>query len=122
MGDVVTRSGRRLAGRLVFDLDESETTETLDAPLQGVDYTIPFSLIASIVPEGAEAPGAQRARVTLLGGEVLQLDRSGDLSMRNAGMLIFLEGRERPEHVRWADVERVAFDLPSERHSRGGPR
>ncbi len=62
MGDVVTRSGRRLAGRLVFDLDESETTETLDAPLQGVDYTIPFSLIASIVPEGAGAPDAQRAR------------------------------------------------------------
>jgi hypothetical protein len=27
-------------------LDESETTETLDAPSQGVDYTIPFGLIA----------------------------------------------------------------------------
>jgi len=31
-GKVITRSGRRLAGRLVYDLDESETTETLDAP------------------------------------------------------------------------------------------
>jgi len=103
-GNVVTRSGRRLAGRLVFDLDESETTETLDAPSQGVDYTIPFSLIASIVPGGP-----QRATVTLLSGEVLQLERSGDLGKWNAGMLIFLEGRERPEHVPWADVERVGL-------------
>jgi len=122
MGDVVTRSGRRLAGRLIFDLDESETTETLDAPSQGVDYTIPFSVITSIGPGGPDAPGAQRARVTLLSGEVLQLERSGDLGKWNAGMLIFLEGRERPEHVPWADVERVDFDRPSERHSPGGRR
>ena len=30
-GSVTTRTGRRLVGRLVYDLDESETTETLDA-------------------------------------------------------------------------------------------
>ena len=49
-GSVTTRGGRRLTGRLVYDLDESETTETLDAPSQGVDYTIPLGLIASIAP------------------------------------------------------------------------
>ena len=54
-GRVTTRGGRRLAGRLVFDLDESETTETLDAPAEGVNYTIPFGLVASIVlPGGGE--------------------------------------------------------------------
>jgi hypothetical protein len=106
-GVVITRSGRRLAGRLVFDLDESETTETLDAPSQGVDYTIPFSLIASIGPGGPGERGAGRAAVTLLSGEVVRLERSGDLGEWNAGMLIFLEGRERPEHVPWAEVERI---------------
>jgi hypothetical protein len=121
-GDVVTRSGRRLAGRLVFDLDESETTETLDAPSRGVDYTIPFSLIASIVPGAPGEGGAQRASVTLLGGEVLQLERTGDLSKWNAGMLIFAQGRERPEHVPWADVERVDFDRRPEKRSPGGQR
>jgi hypothetical protein len=105
-GDILTRSGRRLAGRLVFDLDESETTETLDAPLQGVDYTLPFSLIASIVPGGP----ADRAAVTLLSGEVLHLERWGDLGTLNAGILIFLEGRERPELVPWAAVARVDFE------------
>ena len=83
-GSVVTRSGRRFSGRLVYDLDESETTETMDAPSQGVDYTIPFGLIASIVPDGLEEGGTLRAAVTLHSGEELQLDRTGDLGEHNA--------------------------------------
>src|SRR3954453_2116583 len=92
-GSVTTRDGRRLAGRLVYDLDESETTETLDAPSQGVDYTIPFGLVASIVPPGREERGAHptgTARVTLQSGEELQLERTGDLGAGNAGILIFV--------------------------------
>jgi hypothetical protein len=104
-GIVTTRTGRRLAGRLVYDLDESETTETLDAPAQGVDYTIPFGLITSIVLPG----GDERARVALSNGEQLQLERRGDLGEANGGMLIFVDGRQRPEYVLWADVERIDF-------------
>ncbi len=111
-GSVTTRAGRRLAGRLVYDLDESETTETLDAPAQGVDYTIPFGMIASIVPPGRQERGAQRARVTLHHGEGLQLEPTGDLGHGNLGMLIFVDGRQRPEYVPWADVEQVDFDRP----------
>jgi hypothetical protein len=106
-GTVTTRGGRRLTGRLVYDLDESETTETLDAPYMGVDYTIPFGLIASIGPGTSE-----RATVMLHGGGKLSLDRAGDLGERNAGMLIFVEGRERAEYVRWSDVEQIHFDRP----------
>jgi hypothetical protein len=111
-GSVTTRAGQRLAGRLVYDLDESETTETLDAPSQGVDYTIPFGLIASIVSPGREELGAQRAGVTLHDGEVLQLELTGDLGEGNAGMLIFVDGGQRPEYVPWTDVEQVDFDRP----------
>ncbi|HEV2856518.1 MAG TPA: hypothetical protein VHC97_27270 [Thermoanaerobaculia bacterium] len=118
-GSVTTRAGRRLAGRLVYDLDESETTETLDAPSQGVDYNIPFGLIASIVPPGREARGAQRARVTLHNGEELQLERAGDLGEGNAGMLIFADGRRRPEYVPWTDVEQVDFDRPPAMYPNG---
>ena len=111
-GSVTTRASRRLAGRLVYDLDESEITETLDAPSQGVTYTIPFGLIASLVPLGREERGAQHARVTLHSGEELQLERTGDLGDRNAGMLIFVKGRERPEYVPWTDIEQVDFNRP----------
>ncbi len=112
-GNVTTRAGRRLAGRLIYDLDESETTETLDAPSQGVDYTIPFGLIASIVLPGREERGVQRARVTLHSGEELRLESHGDLGERNAGMLIFVDGGEPPVYVPWTDVQQVELDRPA---------
>lgn len=65
-----------------------------------------------IVPPGREERGAQRARVTLQSGEELQLERTGDLGEGNAGMLIFVAGRERPEYVPWTGVEQVDFDRP----------
>jgi hypothetical protein len=97
-------------GRLVYDLDESETTETLDGTSQAVDYTIPFGSIASLVIPDPKERGAQRARVTLRNGEELQLERTGDLGERNAGMLIFVGGLPRPEYVPWTDVREVVFD------------
>jgi hypothetical protein len=111
-GSVTTRDGRRLAGRLVYDLDESETTETFDAPFDGVDFTIPFGLVASIVLPGRDAGASAHARVTLHDGEVLELEPTGDLGEGNAGMLIFPEGLQRPEYVRWADVQQVQLDRP----------
>lgn len=113
-GTVTTRAGRRLAGRLVFDLDESETTETLDAPAGGIDYTIPFGLVASVVLPDQEACGDGRhAGVTLHGGESLELECAGDLGEGNAGMLIFTNGGESPEYVAWVDVERIDVDRPA---------
>jgi hypothetical protein len=113
MGSVATRTGRRLTGRLVYDLDESETTETLDAPSQGVDYTIPFGLVASIALSGRQEDGKQRARLTLHNAPELRLERNGDLGERNAGLLIFVDGQERPEYVAWTDVEQIDFDRPA---------
>ena len=107
-GSVITSDGRHLTGRLVYDLDESETTETLDAPFEGVDYTIPFGLIASIVPAGRDEGGGQHARVTLHDGEELQLEPTGDLGEGNSGMLIFVDVR-RPEYVPWTDIAQVEF-------------
>ena len=43
---------------------------------------------------------------------VVPLHRRGDLGERNAGMLIFVEGRQPPEYVPWTDGERVDFDRP----------
>lgn len=104
MGTVTTRDGRRLVGRLVFDLDESETTETLDAPIAGVDYTMPFGLVAEITPE----EGAVRVR--LRNGEELRLEPKGDLGPSNLGLLIFSEGAPDPEYVAWGEVKNVLLD------------
>jgi hypothetical protein len=106
-GEITTRAGRRISGRLVFDLDESETTETLDAPRNGIDYMIPFSMITSIA---TGVSSARLAEVTLSSGEVLHLERSGDLGSSNGGMLVFIDGSARPVYVSWADVERIGFN------------
>ena len=57
--------------------------------------------------------GTPHAKVTLQNGEELQLERSGDLGEGNGGMLIFVEGSQRPEYVRWTDVEQLDFHRPS---------
>jgi hypothetical protein len=109
-GSVATRDGRRLAGRLVFDLDESETTQTLDAPFAGIDYLIPFERISSLAPPARAGRGDRRATVILEGGEILALEAAGDLGDRNAGLLVFVDGGERAEYVPWGDVARIDFD------------
>jgi hypothetical protein len=122
-GSVTTRDGRRLAGRLVYDLDESEITETLDAPAHGVDYTVPFGLTASIrLLPSTDGSGTRNAKVTLHSGEELELEGSGDLAPGNGGMLIFGDGAQRPEYVPWADVEQVDLDRPRAMYPRAGRR
>lgn len=111
-GTVVTRAGARLSGRLVYDLDESETAETLDAPRGGLDYTVPFGRIASIVlPERGE-DGGGLAVVTLADGHALDLERSGDLADGNPGMLVFAHDGRSPAFVPWVEVARIDFDRP----------
>jgi hypothetical protein len=72
-----------------------------------VEYNIPFGLITSIVPAGRDG----RARIVLHGGEELELESKGDLGPGNAGVLIFVEGRDRPDYVAWINVEQI--DLTS---------
>jgi hypothetical protein len=108
-GIVTTRAGRRLAGRLVYDLDESETTEMLDGERRDVEYSIPFALVQTIVP------GADSARVTLRTGEELLLDDTTDVSEDNAGLLIYEVGKPKPVYVAWDDVEIIELAAPKKK-------
>jgi hypothetical protein len=109
-GTVVTSAGRRLAGRLVYDFDESETSDTFDLSDGDVSFNIPLGRIASIVPRPRGGDKVLSATITLHGGEELHLERNGDLGKTNAGMLIFVGSREHPEHVPFSDVERIELD------------
>lgn len=116
-GAITTRAGGTFVGRLVFDLDESETTETLDAPWGGVDYTVPFAMVASIERvEGGDSTGtepspAAGAIVELTSGERLRLEPAGDVGPSNAGLLVFADGEGEPEYVPWTDVARIDFEV-----------
>lgn len=112
-GEVLARDGRRLAGRLVYDLDESEVTDTLDAPAGGVDYTIPFSMILSITLP--EADGDRRALLSLHNGQRLELELAGDLGEGNAGLLVFGEKGQPAQYVEWQEVKQVVLRRPADR-------
>jgi hypothetical protein len=105
-GTVTTVDGKKLSGRLVYDLDESETTEMLDGEYRDIDYSIPFSLVAAVVPRG------DSSKVTLHNGEELVLEGAVDVSEDNAGLLVFA-GAGEPTYVNWNDVERVDFTAPA---------
>ncbi|MGE3345471.1 MAG: hypothetical protein AB7L71_18780, partial [Vicinamibacterales bacterium] len=104
-GTVTTRDGRRLSGRLVYDLDESETTDTLDVTRDGIEYSVPFARVAAIAPRAAGG-----GTVALRDGTELQVERAGDMDVKNAGLLIFAAGSDTPEHVLWSDIDRIEFD------------
>ena len=106
-GTVATVDGEKLAGRIVWDLDESETTEMLDGESRDIDYSIPFALVAAVVPRG------DSSRVVLRTGVEVVLEDSVDVGEDNAGLLVFTKGSERPRYVRWEDVERVDLDAPA---------
>ena len=82
-GTVTDRDGRRWPGRVVFDLDESETWEMLDGMRQGVRYHIPFDSVRALEPLLDKT-----TRVTLRNGESLALGETQDVSDKNAGVLI----------------------------------
>jgi hypothetical protein len=115
-GSIITRDGLRLSGRLVYDFDESETTDTFDVTSRdGVGYTIPLTLVASIVVRSGEQNGAPAPAVILRGGQEVRLERSGDLEERNLGVLVFIDGREQPHYVPWHDVAVIDLEAPDRR-------
>ena len=105
-GVVTVAGGKKLTGRIVYDLDESETTEMLDGERRDVEYSIPFALVQTIVP------GLDSARVTLRSGEELLLEDTTDVGSDNAGLLIYEIAKEKPTYVPWEDVEVIALAAP----------
>ncbi|HSH74699.1 MAG TPA: hypothetical protein VLA09_03265, partial [Longimicrobiales bacterium] len=59
-GEVESRTGERLSGRIRWDNDEEHTWEVLDGTWEGVDYDIELRFVRHVEPVGTSA-----ARVTL---------------------------------------------------------
>lgn len=103
-GVVTTRSGATHKGRIVYDVDEANGWETLDGETSGLSYSIPFSMVASVVRSGSS-----RSRVTLRGStEELRLGESADVTDENAGVFV-LQG-DGKTYVPWEDVKRIDLD------------
>jgi len=103
-GGVTTKNGAHLEGRLVFDLDEEWSWEMLDGELSGIDYTVPFGMVAGIEPESPS-----ESTVRLHSGAQLRLEDSHDVDHENDGVLVVSDGGDEPRYVPWRDVSRIDF-------------
>ena len=104
-GTVTANSGERLAGRLVFDLDEAWSWEMLDGAVDDLDYSIPFALVASLEPAGSSG-----TVVRLRGGEELRLEGSHDVDPDNDGVAVLPAGGGEPAYLAWRDVAGIELD------------
>ena len=103
-GRVIDRDGNTIAGRLVFDLDESGTWEMLNGSIRDVAFDIPFEKIEAIEPIDDDA-----SVIFLRGGIELELEDSQDVSDRNDGVLVYQDG-EPVAYVTWDEIDRIEFE------------
>jgi len=104
-GVVAADGGRTHSGRLIFDLDESETWELLHGSRNDVEYIIPFEKIRSIRPDRWDG-----SVVELIGGAKLSLEEGQDVSDKNAGVVVVGQGADPETFVAWKDVSSITFE------------
>lgn len=102
---VKTEDGKKLNGRIVYDLDEAYDFEILHGmDDDDIEYLIPFRNIKSIQPKGYD-----ESEVVLNNGKKLRLEESQDVSDENTGLLVF-EGTKDPVYVAWDDIDEIVFN------------
>ncbi|MCP3963769.1 MAG: hypothetical protein GY719_38525 [bacterium] len=102
-GKVTGEDGKVHEGRIVYNLDESETWEILGGDRDDIEYHIPFALVSAVIPDGPNG-----SRVVLVSGEELELEDSSDVAEDNDGVLVL--GGGEPVYVAWDRVRRIDFE------------
>ena len=103
-GSVINASGKEFKGRLVFDLDESESWEILNGDQFDIEFNVPFDLIKSVQPRSRNF-----SIVELVNGESLRLEASQDVSSSNDGVLVLTNGDKDRSYIPWDEIEQINF-------------
>jgi hypothetical protein len=101
---VRTFGGESYSGRLVFDLDEEYDFELLQGRQRDFEYTTAFRNVKKIRTHDDD-----RCEVVLKNGEKLMLSDGQDVNERNQGVLIFAQGKDKPQYVPWNKVSEIEF-------------
>ncbi len=103
-GIVTTADGKSYSGKLVFDLDESESFEMLNGDIGDISFNIPFYMVTSIAPRSGHS-----STVKVQSGEELRLEEAQDVTESNDGILIF-EGEKKQTYIQWDEIETITFE------------
>ncbi|MFH1145310.1 MAG: hypothetical protein V1774_12310 [Candidatus Eisenbacteria bacterium] len=102
-GVVTDRKGARIEGRIVLDLDEAEGWEMLNGSWGDIAFDIPLAHVQRIETQG------RASRVTLHGGEHLDLEEGQDVTDSCDGVLIFRSEGADPLYLPWEEVKQIEF-------------
>ncbi len=103
-GEILTRKGEKIKGRLAYDLDEAMNFELLEGENDNIEYSIPFKYLQSIEPKNYKY-----SYITLTNGAALSLGDSVDVDAENSGILIFPED-SIPVYVPWKEIRLITFE------------
>ena len=104
-GTATDLDGKGWKGKMVFDLDETESWEMLNGDRRGVEYYVPFGMVRSLEPIDDDS-----ATVGLKNGRTLQLEDGQDVTEHNAGTLVLPEPKGPEHYVPWDRTRRIDFD------------
>lgn len=104
-GSVVTKEGKTLSGKIVFDLDEEFNYELLQGKQGDFEVITPFRDIKLIEPVSD-----YRCSIELKSGKKIRLEDAQDVNERNQGVLIFVGNKGEPSYVLWEDVKTIEFN------------
>jgi hypothetical protein len=112
-GTVTTWDGAEYSGFIIWDMDESLSSDILDGESRGEDLEIPFSKIRVIEHKSSSSAG-----VELVSGRKLRLRGTNDVNDENRGIVI------RVPHygqitVEWDEFDRVEFQRPDQAELHG---
>lgn len=102
---LVLEDGQQAKGKIVFDLDESQTWEMLNGEMFDVEFDIPFEKVASITPRSRNS-----SMVEFKNGERIRLENSQDITDNNDGILIFVKGNKDPDYYSWNEISKIIID------------
>lgn len=105
-GTVTAWDGREFRGFIMWDNDESLSSDILDGESRGEEMEIPFSKIGAI-----ERKSSSSAMVELTSGKKLRLRDSNDVNDENRGIVVKIPHYGKIT-MEWNDFERVVFDRP----------
>jgi hypothetical protein len=112
-GTVTAWDGREFRGFIMWDNDESLSSDFLDGESRGEDVEIPFSNIRTI-----QRKSSQSAILELTSGKRLTVRGSNDVNEENRGIMVKVPHFGKVT-MDWGDFERAEFERPPPEELRG---
>jgi hypothetical protein len=104
-GTVSRLDGNDVTGQIVFDIDETIDFEIIEGVENEIEYQIPLRNIRSITPKNSEY-----SEVSLRSGQKFLLGEGRDVTVRNAGVLVFQKGKKDPVYIAWRRINELTFN------------